>query len=304
MDSRSREPRLEAVVPRGGPVGRGRPSGPTLVALAVGLLTLAVLPVAERTIGRDSGFLPGQLAAVGCLYLIALSLLAAAFLRTGSRRLLAISLAYGWAFVVMLGHAAAFPGVVTTGGPLATSPAVVTWLHLFWQVGLPVLLTLAWVVPAVAAEPIPSRLRTRTLTAGFAVAAAFSGAVVAATAAAGPDLPNLVVGVDASRFRHLTAPVAVPLLLVTVLVCWRATRGEQGPARWTTVTVAACAADIFCFYAAGQRYTVAGTRAGCSPSPGRWPSWSGCSRTSPARTPGWTPNGRATGRRWTTCPRG
>ncbi len=172
--------------------GRGHLAPVVLVAVAVAL----VLPVADLRLAAQPSFVPVMLAVVCCFDVLSVVLLMAQFRDTGEARTLALSWAYAFSLVVLLGWAAAFPSVLGTPGPLGAVPSTAPWLWVVWHTAFPVLLAVAlapW--PGRADAPVPPA-RRRTLALGTVAASVLAGAVVVAGVVAFADsLPRVISGI-------------------------------------------------------------------------------------------------------------
>jgi diguanylate cyclase (GGDEF)-like protein len=69
-------------------------------------------------------------------------------------------------------------------------------------------------------------------------------------------MPVLIHGLDTSGMAKVTAPVAVPLVLASLLVCARAVRGRAGPERWSSVAILVCFCDLCLTYSSRYRYSL------------------------------------------------
>lgn len=234
-----------------------RHQAPLRVSLLVGLLAAAILPWAARAVRPDLYFFPTVVAVAGCFDLLSMYLLAQQFRAEGDRRPLLMAVAYGWSLIVMLGSAGAFVPVWSTRPPLATAPSVAPWLYVLWHTSFPVLLALAWAPwPARLLATVPAARRRRE--AVGAMGAAVAGAVVAVTVLVltGPALPVVVHGQDIRRLGTLSAPVAVPLVLLSALSTTWALRRRRGPERWTATAVWVSLIDLSLTYISGHRFSL------------------------------------------------
>jgi len=208
-------------------------------------------------VGPTVSFLPGVLATVTCFDVICLFLLAGDYVDSGDRRILVTSWAYLWSLVTMGGYALAFPGVISAHPPLATAPSVAPYLYICWHAGFPLMLGAAW-------APWPHRLTRQTrrdrrhseLLSTALVVAAVTAVVVATVVRFVTSWPVLIVGIDVSRMVRVTAPVAIPLVLVALGLTWHGLRNRLGPERWAAVAVLVCLCDLILTYAARYRYSV------------------------------------------------
>jgi diguanylate cyclase (GGDEF)-like protein len=228
----------------------------TLIVSSIAVLvTLLVLPLGGRHLGATTSYVPAILATVACFDIMSVWLLAGEYLDTGDRRLLGMTLAYLWSLLLMGGYALAFPGVVSHHPPLAVTASVAPYLYIGWHAGFPVLLGAAW-GPWPWLERIDDRARRRMLAGAVAGMSGAALATVTGCVLYARRLPVLIHGLDTSSMAKVTAPVALPLVLVSLLVCARAVRGRTGPERWSSVAILVCLCDLCLTYSSRYRYSV------------------------------------------------
>ncbi|MDQ2725835.1 MAG: GGDEF domain-containing protein, partial [Actinomycetota bacterium] len=97
------------------------------------------------------------------------------------------------------------------------------------------------------------RIVLYALTALVAVVGAVSVALVVHLA---HHLPVLINGQNTLGLAVLTAPVALPMVALTLWDTWRGTRGREGPERWIIVTALVCLCDLVLTYVAHYRYSL------------------------------------------------
>jgi diguanylate cyclase (GGDEF)-like protein len=235
-------------------IRRDGPRGCSLLALFV---TLALLPICTRYLGpTTSGYVSAVLAVVVCVDLLSMWLLTGEYSDTGDRRMLAMGMAYLWSLVLVVGYALAFPGVISTHPPLAFAPSVAPYLYLGWHVGFPVLLGAAW-SPSAVLDRVdqpgrrPHVIRAATVSTSTLAIAAILGCVVDIH-----RLPVLIHGVDTTAMTKLTAPIALPLVAVSLVLCTRGVHARTGPERWTQLAISVCACDLLLTYVSRHRYSL------------------------------------------------
>lgn len=228
---------------------------PLIVSTIAIVVTLVGLPVGSHQLGATTSFVPAILATVACFDIMSVWLLAGEYHDTGDRRLLGMALAYLWSLLLMGGYALAFPGVVSHHPPLAVTASVAPYLYLGWHVGFPVLLGAAW-GPWGWLDRIDSRGRRARLLAAVAAMSAAALATVACCVLDARRMPVLISGLDTSAMARLTAPVALPLVLISLLACARAVRGRAGPERWSAVAILVCLCDLCLTYSSHYRYSL------------------------------------------------
>ncbi len=219
------------------------------------LVTLLVLPLGSHQLGATTSFVPAVLAAVACFDIMSVWLLAGEYLDSGDRRMLGMSLAYLWSLLVMGGYALAFPGVVSSHPPLAVTASVAPYLYIGWHAGFPVLLGLAW-GPWAFLERTEQRRRSTVLICAVTAMSAAALISVAGCVLYARQLPVLIQGLDTTGMAKVTAPVALPLVVASLLICARAVRGRSGPERWSSVAILVCLCDLVLTYSSRYRYSV------------------------------------------------
>lgn len=236
-----------------------RPSSAALwtTGLAIVVTTAALVPFGAESVGASVSFMPALIAIVAVFDLMSIYLLMGDYSDRGDLRLALMAGAYGWSLVVMGGYALAFPGALAADPPLAVTPSMAPYFYVAWHGGFPVLLAAAWAPwPAAWTRPTPRRRRNRTgalLLGGFVATAVI---MVEALIVFAESLPVLINGLDTSRMTTLTAPVAVPVALVALVVSFHGSWRRSGPERWTSIAVLACVCDLVLTYAAATRFSV------------------------------------------------
>ena len=226
-------------------------------AVLVVLLTVAVLPVAgTQGVGHPS-FLPAVIVLVAAFDLIGVMLLRGQFQTEGDPRLLALSWAYSWSLVVMLGYALAFPGVVSTPGPLQSWTSAAPYLWVSWHAGFPLLIGLAfapWPATWTRTVTVADRNRLFRRTTGLACA---GGLLATALAVSGEGwAPSIISGLDTSRMTRLCGPGMALCSVLGLWWSWRGSATHTGPERWAPVAVTAVAADVVLTLASLHRFSV------------------------------------------------
>jgi diguanylate cyclase (GGDEF)-like protein len=241
-------------------------STPARRVLVLGLLAgcLALLPFLREGLGTSSAFLPASLVLVALFDLATAGLLATQFLGLGSAQLLGLAGAYLGAGLLAVVHLLVLRGAFGDGALVDAGPQAAAWLWAVGHGGLPLALATAlWGGPATwrqrLAGPTARRVRAVGLVAGF-VGVVVAG-VTAAVVAAGPSLPTIVSGGRLSDVGLVTAPIALGLdLLALVLVARRGRRSAIE--RRLLIVVATTFAGTALTLAALARYTVGWYAAG------------------------------------------
>lgn len=228
---------------------------PLIVSTVAIVVTLSVLPVGGHQFGPTTSFVPAILATVACFDIMSVWLLAGEYLDTGDRRLLGMALAYLWSLLLMGGYALAFPGVVSHHPPLAVTVSIAPYLYIGWHAGFPALLGAAWAPWGWLDRRDVRRRRVMLLAAVTGMSAAALATVTGCVLEA-RRMPVLIHGLDTSTMAKLTAPVALPLVLISLLVCARAVRGRTGPERWSSVAILVCLCDLCLTYSSHYRYSL------------------------------------------------
>jgi len=215
---------------------------PFIVVVA---MVVAVLPLADLQLPAQPSFVPVMLAVVCCFDVLSVVLLVAQFRDTGELRALALSWAYAFSLVVLLGWAAAFPGVLGTPGPLGAVPSTAPWLWVAWHTAFPVMVAAALLPWRRGPLTLVPAARRRALCRVTVAAAAGTGALVVALLVALDDvLPVIIHGTDTSEMTRVAGPVMLPVvLLATAVSCAVAWRGGALE-RWAALAVTASLADV------------------------------------------------------------
>ena len=240
----------------GRPAVRLTQPGPLLASVAVVAVTLALMPWASRHVGPGMSFLPMTLSAIACFDILTAWLLAGNFLDTGDRRFLVMACAYLWSLVLMVAYAFAFPGLMSSHPPLAVTVSMAPYMFVCWHVGFPILLGAAWgpwFGPNAAEIVRPHRRRLLAGGAGATIVVAL--ATIATFAANAHRLPVLIDGLNASQFTKLTAPIGLPLVIISLVFCVRGIRGAAGPERWAVVAIVVSLCDLAISYHSRARFS-------------------------------------------------
>jgi diguanylate cyclase (GGDEF)-like protein len=230
---------------------------PLFASVAVAAVTLALMPWAGHHLGPALSFLPMTLSAIACFDVLTAWLLAGNYLDTGDRRFLLMACAYVWSLLLMGAYALAFPGVVSSHGPLAITASMAPYMFIFWHAGFPILLGAAWgpwFGPNTTPTARPNRRRLLTIATGTTIGVGL--ATITGIAATAHHLPVLIHGLDTSQFANFTAPIGVPLIVVSLVFCARGIRGAAGPERWAVVAIVGCLADLVISYHSHYRYSL------------------------------------------------
>lgn len=243
-------------------------SSPARRVLVLGLLAgcLALLPFLREDLGAATWFLPASLVLVAVCDLLTAALLATQFLGLGSSPLLALAGAYFGAGLLAVVHLIVLRHAFGDGhgALLDAGPQAAGWLWAVWHGGLPGALAIAlWGGPLSwrrrLAGPTARRGRAVVLAGAFVVAVV--AAITVVIVVAGPSLPTIVSGGRLSDVGLITAPIALGLDLVALVVVAR--RGRRSAIeRRLLVVVATTFAGTALTLAALARYTVGWYAAG------------------------------------------
>jgi diguanylate cyclase (GGDEF)-like protein len=231
--------------------------GPLLAGALVVIASGALLPVARHVIGPTTSFVPAMLAVVACFDLLSMYLLVTDFLDTGEVRMLCMAAAYVWSMMLMSGYALAFPGVFSSTPPFGAVHSTAPWFYVGWHVGFPLLLAMAWAPwPAGFRSFTPEALRRSRCWQIVGCTVAVAAALVALCVHFAPDMPTLIVGSNTSLMTRVTAPFALPIVAVSLLVAWWGLQTRTGPERWATTAILICFCDLVLTYSTEIRYSV------------------------------------------------
>jgi diguanylate cyclase (GGDEF)-like protein len=228
-----------------------------LAAVSLILMTLVLVPFGHIQEQPTVSFMPALISLVAGFDLLSVYLLVGGYRDRGDKRLLLMAATYAWSLVIMGGYALAFPGALTQSPPLATTASTAPYLYVLWHTTFPVLLALAcapWPRRFTRLTPPANRVRVVGIVLSVVVIAAV--ALDALVVMSSERLPTLIVGVDTSRMTTLTAPVALPVVLVALVLCYRGTRDRRGPERWAPIVILTCLCDLVLTYASGHRYSL------------------------------------------------
>ncbi len=243
-----------------GSLGQSRSSSVSpllIVSGVVVLMTAVIVPVGTHQLPSTVSFVPALLAVVAAFDILSVLLLAGDFRDRGDVRLLVMACAYAWSLSVMAGYGLAFPGAVTRDPALAVTPSVAPYLYVAWHCGFPVLLGVVWLPwPLRWMRATSPRWRRQLSVAAVGASFVTGAGVVALVAHFAEDLPPLIVGLDLSRMTTLTAPVAIPLVAVALVLAVRGTRKFDGPERWASVAILVCLCDLVLTYTSGTRFSL------------------------------------------------
>jgi len=238
--------------------GRRRWLNGRLVAIAATtVIVIVVLPIGSNRLAAAPSFVPAILALVACFDILSAMLLVAQFRDTGNRRDLALSWAYSWSLVVMLGYALAFPGVFGTHPPLGAAASTAPWLWVSWHAGFPGLLGLAaapW--PKRYRSPCPAAVRARTALWTSAVAIEAALGLVLYDGLLGSHLPVVIHGTDTSRMAQLCGPPMLFCVIGGTMLVTLGRRRLSGPERWAVVACVAVLADVLLTLTSHYRYSL------------------------------------------------
>lgn len=231
---------------------------PLLVTALVSLTVTGVLiPVSQVQLGASVSFVPALIAVVAVFDLMSAYLLLGDFLDRGHIRILVMAAAYVWSLLMMTGYSLAFPGAVSNQPPLAFTPSTAPYLYIAWHCGFPLLLGAAW-APWPQRWTIPTPARSRTAVAFLMLGGACLTGIATVTTIVvwARHLPVLIVGLDTSRMTSLTAPVALPLVLLALVTSVQGTWRRTGPERWVSVVVLTCLCDLVLTYISRSRFSL------------------------------------------------
>jgi len=248
------------LVDRDAGAARGRrrwPNGRLVAIAATTVIVIVVLPIGSNRLAAAPSFVPAILALVTCFDILSAMLLVAQFRDTGNRRDLALSWAYSWSLVVMLGYALAFPGVFGTHPPLGAAASTAPWLWVSWHAGFPGLLGLAAAPsPKRYRSPCPAAVRARTALWTSAVAIEAALGLVLYDGLLGSHLPVVIHGTDTSRMAQLCGPPMLFCVIGGTMLVTLGRRRLSGPERWAVVACVAVLADVLLTLTSHYRYSL------------------------------------------------
>jgi signal transduction histidine kinase len=221
-----------------------------LLPLVYSALVLSVLPFAAMpginnpAITTVAGL--GILFADVCTALV----LGIEYRRGGRVALLCLTAAYAYGAAMALMHLATFPGVLADG-PAIGSAQSVTWLYLFWRLGMALLLLGG--VLAGAAGIVPSPRRDPVL-AGVLIAST-GVAAVAGFYFTSPGIPDLPAA-QLVELDHRLSSVSAGLCVVGALLIWWRRAYDDALYLWLALALVAFAAELTLSVVGGAHYSV------------------------------------------------
>jgi diguanylate cyclase (GGDEF)-like protein len=229
----------------------------TVTAGTVVLATAVLVPLGPHPLPSSISFMPAMLSVVACFDVISVYLLVGDYRDRGDVRLLLMAWAYAWSLVLMGGYALAFPGAVAVHPPLAVTRSMAPYLYIAWHTGFPLLLGLAWAPwPNRWTAPTPAHRRRAVAAGGVAGTVAAGLALIVLLVTFAHRLPVLIDGLDTSAMTKVTAPVAIPVVVLALAATAYGTRRRSGPERWSTIAVLVCLCDLVLTYNARARYSL------------------------------------------------
>ena len=230
---------------------------PILVGAVILAASAALLPVAGHVLGPTASFVPAMLTVVACFDLMSTYLLISDFVDTGDVRMLSMAAAYLWSLVLMTGYALAFPGVSRRRPRSAPCPQPRRGSMSAGTLDSPFCLR----PHGLRGRPASGSWRrwTRELAQCWRVVGCTvlgAGLVVLLVVHFAADLPTLIVGSNTHLLTVITAPVAVPLVVASLLVAWWGLKNRTGPERWATAAILICCCDLTLTYLTETRYSI------------------------------------------------
>jgi len=227
-----------------------------LTALAIAIVTLALMPIAADKWPAIPAFLPSYQSTIIVAYTVAAYLLYGYFKQT---RIYAVLYLWGgsvYTALILLAQFLSVPGAFVPGERLLGGGQTTSWLWFFWHLGATGMLFCY----ALAELRAPGR-RVRDARAAFLGALGWTGAIVAVTLASvtffEADLPIVDIAGDFNRITHSGyAPFIQAVIMAALLMMWRATRFRTPIAAWIGVAMVALAFDNLITMAGGTRLSV------------------------------------------------
>lgn len=227
-----------------------------IAASVTAAAVLAILPISRTRLSAQSSFPTMVVCLVACFDLLCAGLLLQQFRDCGERRLLALSSAYAFSLMIVVGYALTFPGIINTRPPSWATTSTAPWLWVIWHTEFPVLLGLSlgpwrhsWTAPTRPERRVRSAVRSL-------LACTSSGVVIViGVVVAERHLPVLIHGLDTSAMTRIAGPVMLPLVAVGVALTLFGVR-RSGPERWAAVAAAAAMGDVVLTLFSMYRYSL------------------------------------------------
>jgi signal transduction histidine kinase len=195
----------------------------TLVSLAFGLVTLALLPIVSRPIPPMPGFVSVYQSALIVVYGLTTYLFFTQYRRTRSASLLVLGAGSLYVALIVFAQMLSFPNVLAQGRLLGSGPDTTTWLWTLWHIGPP-LFALAYAI-------LEGRNRSQTVAAervrlvGWLVVVGVTAAVALASLAVTRYIDMLPKSVEGDDYWRLTTSGVGPTVVVLnvtalAVLCW------------------------------------------------------------------------------------
>ncbi len=246
---------MDPDLPSGHELSRRLAAVPLLALVVVALVIVAGGVSADVWVGPMPTLEAAVVAATSLVAVLVAVLLLARAGAEAAPRLVGLSTAFLFVAVLVVGHALAFPGIVTARGLWSTpasSPAA--WLWLTWHLGFAAAVGLSLLAPASVVDRFGGALlRHRILVAWSAIAS--SVAAVAVVVALAPSGPALVVQGRVQPALHVVqAVVLAGTVGVAAGILVRRRTGDRLE-RWMAVALATMVADLVVSLVSTRRYS-------------------------------------------------
>jgi diguanylate cyclase (GGDEF)-like protein len=228
----------------------------TLACLLIALVTAALIPVSTFRLPEIPAFLPAYQTALITAYLITAYLIFSFYRASRSLSLLYLCGGCVYTAVILIVQFLSFPNLLVTPDATVGGPQTTIWLWCFWHLGPPLAILgyglSEWLCPGLMVSH-PYRTARRF---GVGFGAVLMGSIAAVTLFH-DWLPVLDIN---GHFHNITttgiAPGIQVLILVALLVLWRATRFETGLNMWLGVALIALLLDNAITMTGGSQLSV------------------------------------------------
>ncbi|WP_305823965.1 MASE4 domain-containing protein [Massilia brevitalea] len=227
-----------------------------LTALAIAVLTLALMPIAADKWPAIPAFLPAYQSTIIVAYTVAAYLLYGYFKQTRTHAVLYLWSGSVYTGLILLAQFLSVPGAFVPGERLLGGGQTTSWLWFYWHLGATGMLFCY----ALAELRAPGR-RVDDTRAAFLRALGWTGVIVGVTLASvtvfEAALPIVDINGDFNRITHSGyAPFIQAVIMAALIMMWRATRFRTPIAAWIGVAMVALAFDNAITMAGGTRLSV------------------------------------------------
>jgi diguanylate cyclase (GGDEF)-like protein len=228
----------------------------TLACLLIALVTAALIPVSTMKLPHIPAFLPVYQTVLITAYLITAYLVFGFYRASRSLSLLYLCAGCIYTAVILAAQFLSFPNLLIDHGAMIGGPQTTIWLWCLWHLGPPVAVfgyaLSEWLRPGLVASD-PYRMVRRF---GAVLGVALAASIIAVTIFH-DRLPLLEVDGDFQRIATTgVAPGIQAIMLLTLLLLWRATGFRTSLNMWLGIALVALLLDNAITMTGGSRLSV------------------------------------------------